>query len=300
MESQNIWLNIEEVCSLWAEESIKYFNSITSSKSGDIKLTSHTIYQKVHLRCSSNRYYRNNMRNDQLIEQLSKNFSGTTDENGWKVMPGGELLSPEGIKILAPELAKNRQMSQGTLSVPQVHLYGMPGWHLITSKLGFPDSTRVRFYLPVMVDNELLNSLAKYLQGCDYQWHLKIRTDISDPRPDRVVLYVAAAAAHIALADLNKIAHEQDNKEINNLPPTFCWSSSSGFGYAPDPSVETGASFGQLISQVVSDYLSGASQLFPPLGQQHELQTADQLAKVLYREIEYLLEKDRLREELDA
>ena len=128
MESQNIWLNIEGVCSLWAEESIKYFNSVKSNKSGEI--TSHTIYQKVHLRCSSNHYYRNNMRNDQLIEQLSKNFSGTTVENGWKVTPEGDLLSPEGIKILAPELAKNRQVSQGTLSVPQVHLYGMPGWIL--------------------------------------------------------------------------------------------------------------------------------------------------------------------------
>ena len=57
---------------------------------------------------------------------------------------------------------------------------------------------------------------------------------------------------------------------------------------------------GQLISQIVSNYLSEASQLFPPSSQQHEPQTNDQLAKVLYREIEYLLEKDRLREELDA
>ncbi len=282
---QGVWADTETTCWRWAAETMKRVRALGSSP-GTL-VTSHWVYQRIHLKDSGNHYARENWRNDRLVNDLRHYFHGMTPEEGWQRAADGSLLSPEGISIILP--GATEYMSDEVLRLtPQVHLYGMPGWHLVTSPQGNPLGPRVRFYVPGLANTAALPVLSRHLQSREYKWHLKIRSDICDPRPDRVVLYVDESAARTAADELYEIIVDVSPDRSELELPTFCWSSSEGLGYAPDlPNGHT-MSFGQMISQTISDYLVKKCSDADWRNLQEALETKN-LTEVLLRQIERIL-----------
>lgn len=247
-----MWENSLEVCSDWASEALKTIK--TQKVNDESQLSIAWIYQNVHLKGTGNHYQRGRWDNDALINILLDFFAKEVKNGRWKHINDLIFLSPEGVKV--EFLQESRYLDNKEIFTPQVHLYGMPGWHLVTSIHGFPLGKRVRFYLPTFANLQSLPKLALLLQSLTCKWHLKIRTDICDLRPDRLVLYTDESSANAMKEQLYSLAEKLETPKESL--PVFSWNYFEKIGYAPDPISGT-ESFGQFISRVVFKYIEGLS-----------------------------------------
>lgn len=289
---QITWTDTEATCWRWANETVRRLRSLQQT-GPETKVTSHWVYEKVHLKDSGNHYSRESWRNDRLVDDLRRYFHRMVPEEGWRRADDGSLLSPDGISVVVSDTTEGIS-EDGLRYTPQVHLYGMPGWHLVTSPQGNPRDSRVRFYIPNLANTTALPVLTQHLQSRAYQWHLKIRTDICDPRPDRMVLYVDESIARVAADELHDIAEDVPAGLGEVELPTFCWSTSGGLGYAPDLPNGQAISFGQSISRTISDHLAKNCEE-ADWKNLHEALETEHLAAVLLRQVEGILGLTRTR-----
>ena len=274
-----MWENNLEVCFNWASEALK---TIKDQKVNDeFQLSIAWIYQNVHLKGAGNHYQRGRWDNDALINMLLDLFAKEVKNDRWKHINDLTFLSPEGVEVEFSQ--ESRYLANKEIFTPQVHLYGMPGWHLVTSIHGFPQGKRIRFYLPTFANLQSLPKLALLLQNLTCKWHLKIRTDICDLRPDRLVLYIDESSANTMKEQLYSLAEKLETPKESL--PVFSWNYFEKIGYAPDLISGT-ESFGQYISRVVFKYVEGLSNVDKSNAEKKDL---DELSILLLQAIQSIL-----------